>query len=143
MKKAICIILTVFLFSGCEQLGLVDPGADLIGTWIHVRSGAAAGGHGSITRNGINTTINQVIKDPNYNLTFEKKGLCDCLGYNRYKVKNNIITFSTTSSDETWAYEYNIFKDGLSLYESVSEWKRLNPNSNITKIDYVHSFDKQ
>jgi hypothetical protein len=74
-------------------------------------------------------------------VTFGKKGVCDCGDWDEYKVKGNTVTLIDSDSGETLEFEYSIFKDGLSLFEKLSEWKKEDPK--VTAVDLVHSYDKQ
>lgn len=145
MKKTIYALFILIAFSGCEPLGLANPENKLIGTWVHLASGAAAGGGGKVTVNGNVLTINRVNKDPSYDCTFEKNGKCDCFGADKYKVNGpasgGTIVFTSSSTNESVEYKYGITKDLLELFETLEEWKKV--DSKITNIDLVHAFEKK
>lgn len=141
MRKIIYLLCIAFMFSGCEELSLLSPEGDLVGSWKHTRSGAAAGGDGSMVFNGTKYKLDKEVNNRDYDLTFGKKGVCDCLGFDQYKVSGNTITLTNSFTKETYEYDYSIVKDGLALFEKVEQWKREDPG--FTSIDYAHNFDKQ
>ncbi len=141
MKKTVSTFLIAFALFGCKGLGLVDPSSELIGTWVHVSSGAAAGGAGSMTYKGTKYSLPQEIKNPKYNITFNKNGVFNSkyFDFDQYKVSGNTITFTNSSTKETYQYDYSIVKNGLALFEKIENFN----DPNLTKIDYSHNFDKQ
>lgn len=140
MKKIIYLFITVLIFSSCEKLGL-DPSSKLLGTWKHTNTGAAGGGSGSITYNGIKLVIPQVKNNASLNITFEKNGICESQEWDRYKTSKDILTFSRSTDNETAEYDYRIFEGGLTLWEKLSEYQKI--DSKYTSIDVTYSFDKQ
>jgi hypothetical protein len=145
MKKAFSFLITMIFLSSCEELGIGNPEAKLLGTWSHYSSGAAAGGEGKVVSGGNEYSLNRYDKISAYDCTFEKNNLCDCLGYDKYEIdgpeSGGIITLTHTATNESKKFKYNIVKDLLALFETLEEWKKI--DSRITKIDYVHQFEKQ
>ena len=117
------------------------PENDLIGSWVHIRSGAAAGGNGSVTYKGNTYSLPQKLKDPVFNFTFKQNGVCDCSPADSYKISGGNITFTNSKTKESYEYEYSNSNGILNLFETTSEWNKT--GLGYTKIDYVHILEKK
>jgi hypothetical protein len=140
MKKSLLYFFVSLVLCSCAktEAGLEN---DLIGSWVHIRSGAAAGGNGSVIFKGSTYSLPQKLKDSDFNFTFKQNGVCDCPPADSYKITGGNITFTNSKTKESYEYEVSNSNGILNLFETISQLNKTSPG--YTKIDYVHILEKK
>ncbi len=141
MKSKILFIGFLIITLNCKQSEKVSPLTKdeisvnkLIGQWMH------------------NSTIGSIIYDrvtipqdrgPNGEiLIFKNNGVCNCFGYNNYTLKDSIITFNNTTTEEKDEVYFSVTSSEFIIKQTTEQAKKYKIRDKLTFYDLKMYFKK-
>jgi hypothetical protein len=136
MKKTIYALLILFVFTGCEKLGLEGSESKLIGSWIHQGIKGEWVYKGKVGKLDDNSSKGEILE-------LMKNGKVDYDGFDKYTTKGDRIIFSNSSTGQKIELTYEISGNTLELYQNTLLYKLNDKDPDVTFWDLTSTFTRK